>query len=154
MVMTDVFSTFLVAVISLCLTSKVAGKGLKIAPAAIFAASAFYSFFGLLFLAFPWGLVFKEYTIYWLLILDGILLPAFVFWLGDKFLDGFEFKAKKYYSKAIGLFILSTFVGVAIVQLLPFIGLGLFGGSSYCMGRYSRPSWIYSYNDYYWYYHA
>lgn len=153
MVMTDTIATFLVCAFSLWAVKKIAGGGLTASFSAIFAASAFYALFGLLFLGFPWGFIFHKYTIYWLFFLDGVFLPFFIFWFAGKALDGFELKARKYYPRAVGLFMIFSFIGLCLAQLIPLVGLGLFCGGGYSVGRYSRPGWLYAPGDYYWYYY-
>jgi len=142
----DPLLSFIIAGMSFWVTSKVTRNNFNASWSAIFAGSAFYALFGLLFLSLPWGIVLpKGFHVPWLFFLDGLGLPIFILWFGSVFLG---FKVKNYF-KVVPSFILFTIVGVAITQLFSFLGLGLFCGGGYYVGNRYRP---YAFHDGYDYY--
>jgi hypothetical protein len=148
----EIVFAFLVSALSLWGVKKIMGKGILITNDAIFAVSALYTLLGLIVINVPWGLIVGP-TLHlpFLLVLELAALPALMFIAADKFIDGFNLKAKKYLPKAIVLFVLITFAGVILTQFLSFLGFGLFCGSGYSASRSARPYWFYNDRDYFYY---
>lgn len=141
----DPLLSFIISAMSFWVVSRLARNNFKANWTAIFAGSAFYALFGILFLSLPWGMVLpKGFHVPWLFFLDGLGLPIFIFWFGSAFLG---FRVKNYF-KVVPLFILFTIVGVAITQFFSLLGLGLFCGGGYYAGNRYRPYGLSDVYDY------
>jgi uncharacterized membrane protein YvlD (DUF360 family) len=138
------FVLFCVSAFSLWFVKKVMGEGLQATFSAIITAALIYACAGLASTVLLFSLQLPPLLTFGInSLLQVFILPSFIFWFAHQFIDGFRLKAIRYFTKACCLFAFMNFLGIAIAQVIPFIGLGLFcGGGSYA-GRYARPSWFY-----------
>jgi uncharacterized membrane protein YvlD (DUF360 family) len=148
--MWESFVCFIISALAFWLIKKLMDKGLTATGGAIITASLLYVAFGLVAHA---GVVLLRLdpilTFLIMMLQDFFVIPAFTFWFADKYVDHFSVKSSKYFTKACCWFVFINFLGLAIMQMFPYIGLGLLGGGGYWGNRYARPAWFYgdSYYD-------
>ncbi|MGL6337712.1 MAG: hypothetical protein ACRC80_01070, partial [Waterburya sp.] len=124
--MWETFVSFIITWISLCLISKILGKGLLATKKSLFLAALSNAIFGAIFrYAAYLGIIYSPIKPHPLLVaaiafsITLLILPTFTFWFADKFIKGFKVRGRKYFSIACAWFVLIGIIGTGIVGFMP-----------------------------------